>query len=86
MKNRNIILVILGLFLLSFFSLDAKSYKRGISQNGFSYKEELDAIFPGVSWYYNWGNTPRTSVSDLTGNGNIEQLATFGEASEDANE
>ena len=34
-----------------------KSEKRGVSQNGFSYSEEVKALEPGVSWYYNWATS-----------------------------
>lgn len=34
----------------------AKSYKRGVSENGFTLVSQLEALEPGVSWYYNWGN------------------------------
>jgi len=37
---------------------DAKSFKRGVSEDTFSLGVELSALQPGVSWYYNWGNTP----------------------------
>lgn len=36
----------------------AKSPKRGVSENAFSMGSMLEALEPGVTWYYNWGNTP----------------------------
>ena len=38
--------------------LSAKSYKRGVSENQFSISGQMTPLAPGVSWYYNWGNTP----------------------------
>lgn len=37
---------------------EGKSPKRGVSENQFSVGSMLDALEPGVSWYYNWGNIP----------------------------
>lgn len=36
----------------------ARSDKRGVSENNFSMGSMLEALEPGVSWYYNWANTP----------------------------
>lgn len=35
--------------------MSAKSPKRGLSENQFQFKAQLEAVAPGVSWYYNWG-------------------------------
>ena len=40
------------------FSASAKSEKRGVSENQFSMGSMLEALEPGVTWYYNWANTP----------------------------
>lgn len=37
--------------------ISAKSYKRGVSENRFQYWAQMEAIAPGVTWYYNWSNT-----------------------------
>lgn len=34
----------------------AKSYKRGVSENKFQYWAQLEAVEPGVTWFYNWSN------------------------------
>lgn len=34
------------------------SVKRGISENQFSLRQQLEVLYPGVCWYYNWANTP----------------------------
>ena len=47
-----------ALLLSSFVMADAKSDKRGVSENQFSMGSMLEALEPGVTWYYNWGNTP----------------------------
>lgn len=51
------------LFLLALIGASAtvgfaKSDKRGVSENQFSMGSMLEALEPGVTWYYNWGNTP----------------------------
>lgn len=55
MKTRYIVLALL---CASVFGAGAKSPKRGVSENQFSMGSMLEALEPGVSWYYNWGNTP----------------------------
>lgn len=54
-----------GIISLAFLSAalcgwdcNAKSYKRGVSENQFSLAQQLDVLQDGVSWYYTWGNTP----------------------------
>lgn len=42
----------------------AKSEKRGVSENEFSMGSMLEALEPGVSWYYNWANTPGKGYQD----------------------
>lgn len=42
----------------------SKSFKRGVSENQFQYKAQMEALADGVSWYYNWGNTPSTYISE----------------------
>lgn len=42
----------------------AKSPKRGVSENNFSMGAQLEALEPGVCWYYNWGNTPGAGYQD----------------------
>lgn len=46
-----------------------RSYKRGISQNSFTYPEEIVALTPGVCWHYNWGIVPNSTVADAEGPG-----------------
>lgn len=45
-------------------SVSAKSYKRGVSENKFQYKAQLEAVAPGVTWFYNWGNTVGNYLAD----------------------
>lgn len=44
---------------------EAKSYKRGVSENSFALKEEIDVLKPGTCWFYNWANTPNKNIADL---------------------
>lgn len=51
--------VIIALAALTAFSAaEARSFKRGVSENQFSLREQMEVLEPGVSWYYNWGNAP----------------------------
>lgn len=43
---------------------DAKSFKRGVSESNFSYKAQMEAIAPGVTWFYNWGPSLGTYLED----------------------
>lgn len=55
MNIRPVVFSFLAAAALSGF---AKSDKRGVSENQFSMGSMLEALEPGVTWYYNWGNTP----------------------------
>lgn len=46
---------------------DGKSFKRGFGENQLYYVEDLEALKPGTSWYYNWGNEPAAQVADYVG-------------------
>lgn len=48
-------------------SVLGRSEKRGISENQFTYVQQAEALAPGVSWYYTWGNTPHSSIADYEG-------------------
>lgn len=50
-------LIITALSLLLPFNSFAKSDKRGVSENKFQYWAQMEAIQPGVTWFYNWSNT-----------------------------
>lgn len=44
-----------------------KSFKRGFGENTLYYVEDLQALMPGNSWYYDWGNEPAKQVADHVG-------------------
>lgn len=44
--------------LMAFTPAGAKSFKRGVSENQFALHNQMVILEPGVSWYYNWANTP----------------------------
>lgn len=46
-----------------------RSPKRGVSQNGFTYAEEITALTPGVCWYYNWDEIPSEIDMPVVGPG-----------------
>ena len=66
MKRLSLTLA-LALSLLAMVAQPARSAKRGVSENSFSNADELRALAPGVSWYYNWGVSASTSVSSVAG-------------------
>ena len=49
------LILLAAVILAGAMSLQAKSPKRGLSEDTFQYKAQLAAVAPGVSWYYNWG-------------------------------
>ncbi|MCC8037653.1 MAG: glycoside hydrolase family protein [Bacteroidales bacterium] len=51
-------IIILAAIALAATSAQAKSPKRGVSENSFQLASQLNVIEPGVTWYYNWGNAP----------------------------
>lgn len=55
------------LSLLTFCEVNAKSYKRGFGENTLYYVEDLQALLPGNSWFYNWGNEPNAQIADYIG-------------------
>ncbi|MDE6487305.1 MAG: hypothetical protein K2L76_07385 [Muribaculaceae bacterium] len=67
--------------------MSAKSAKRGVSENQFQFKAQMEALAPGVSWYYNWGNTAGRYLAAETymefvpmcwnGSYNAENIRTF---------
>lgn len=64
----------LAAFAVTAFNADAKSFKRGVSENAFNLREEFDVLIPGVSWFYNWGNTPNANIADVPGEETIEYI------------
>ena len=60
----------LAAFAVTAFNADAKSFKRGVSENAFTLTEEMDVLVPGCSWLYNWANTP-TSNADYMSDDNL---------------
>lgn len=42
----------------------AKSPKRGVSEDQFTFESQLRILSPGVCWYYNWGNVPGRGYND----------------------
>lgn len=59
---------------LAFATVDAeaRSFKRGLSENSFGLEEEMTIFKPGVSWFYNWGNTPNSGIASYPGEETIE--------------
>ncbi len=68
MRSRNLLIVpVLAAVIAAGFSASARSYKRGVSENNFMLKEEMEVLTPGVCWFYNWGNTPNSGIADYVG-------------------
>jgi len=55
--------------LLSIFSCFAqkRSDKRGVSYD-IPYLEDVIALAPGVSWFYNWGTSPKSTIDNYYSN------------------
>ena len=70
--NKKLVYAVLAAFAVTAFNADAKSFKRGVSGNNFALQEEFDVLIPGVSWFYNWGNTPNSNIADVPGEETIE--------------
>lgn len=66
MKFRNII-TIAGIALIIPGIVSARSFKRGVSENQFQFNAQLEVLAPGVSWYYNWGNTAGRNIAEFEG-------------------
>lgn len=62
MKMKYILIALAAVFAIN---VSAKSPKRGVSENKFSLVSQLEALEPGVTWYYNWGNTPGTGYDGV---------------------
>lgn len=61
MKSRYLILTLLA---VSAAAASAVSPKRGVGENSFSLGCQIEALQPGVSWYYNWGNSAPTGYQN----------------------
>lgn len=57
MKKISLTALLVALTMLFPVVSDAKSPKRGVSENEFTYKAQIEALNPGVTWFYNWGNS-----------------------------
>ena len=65
MKIKKIIVTISCMALWAMtFTAEAKSYKRGVSENRFQYHAQMEAIADGVTWFYNWSNTVGNYIAD----------------------
>jgi hypothetical protein len=64
---KNIFITALALMSMTVLQGEAKSFKRGFGENTLYYVEDLQALLPGTSWYYNWGNEPAVQVADYVG-------------------
>ena len=70
MKNFSSILIIVALFHYS-VQAQPKSSKRGIASNITSIAD-LKILSPGISWYYNWAQTPSSSVKGYLATENVQ--------------
>ena len=65
---KNIISIALAAIFLCPVAAEAKSDKRGVSENSFALESQMRILEPGVSWYYNWGNTPTAGYQSQVAN------------------
>lgn len=71
MKLRYIAFALMAAATLSGF---AKSSKRGVSESNFQLVSQLEALEPGVTWYYNWGNVPGKGYDGISDYEGIEYV------------
>lgn len=64
-------LVFLILVLVNISIVSAQSEKRGIAY-GYHSPEDLEALSPDVTWWYNWAVAPESSVADVFQNYGFE--------------
>lgn len=64
--NKKLVYAVLAAFAVTAFNADAKSFKRGVSENAFTLTEEMDVLVPGCSWLYNWANTPTSNADYMS--------------------
>jgi hypothetical protein len=57
MKLR-ISLALLLCLAIGLSAQSSRSNKRGVSENNFTYTEDVKALSAGCSWMYNWGVAP----------------------------
>lgn len=56
--------IVLALALAGSATAFAKSPKRGVSEDQFTFESQLRILAPGVGWYYNWANVPGRGYDD----------------------
>ena len=61
MKYR--LFIILCISAVCSLSAQTRSPKRGVSFD-FNNNADLEALQPGTSWFYNWGGTPNSAITD----------------------
>ena len=64
MTAKRIILIALA-FIAVIINADGKRIKRGVGENAFSLQEEFDVLYPGVGWFYSWGNVPNNNIINI---------------------
>ena len=67
MKRMAIFIIILSCIIgysINVFSQQARSFKRGIAYD-IPYVEDLSTLSKGISWFYNWGQTPGLTVATV---------------------
>lgn len=62
--NKIAMAAVVSAVALAGFSASSKSFKRGVGENSFLLKTEIEPLTAGVSWFYNWGNTPNGHLAD----------------------
>lgn len=77
--------IIISLLLLLALPALGKSLKRGVSEDSFSMGSMLEALEPGVTWYYNWANVPGNGYNgEVAGYEDIEFVPMCWNANYDA--
>jgi hypothetical protein len=67
MRTKITLIIVLSCIICHTISVtgqQAKSFKRGLAYS-IPYAEDLPTLSKGISWFYNWGLTPGTSVANV---------------------
>ena len=64
MKNNYLTIALAATLALGAFDAQAKSSKRGVSENQFRYLQQTEFLEPGVTWYYNWAALPPNGMKN----------------------
>lgn len=72
--GKCIVLCLVFIIPIAINAQKTRSEKRGVSEDKFNYAEDIESLAKGVSWFYNWGDTPPIVMDNIT---DINKSMTF---------